>query len=809
MTRFSQPTRLARFPALCGGFFAFWGLLTFDNAACAADDARQVSAAYDKDIKGLIRVACYKCHGPDKQKGDLNLSTIGDGAAALAALKTWHDVAEKVQNGEMPPKKSDPLAAADKAKLLAWIKAAKATAPADPGRVTIRRLNRAEYNNVIRDLTGLDLKPSAEFPEDDVGDGFDNIGDVLTIPPLLMEKYLIAADQVLEKALITEQPTFHVEAAQWSVLDDGKERAPATDAKNVSFTALGEVRGFLSFPVSGRYTVKIKAGGDQAGNEPVMLGVKVDDKLVAPVKVLQKSASVVSVVIDVKRGMRPVAIAFMNPFNEADAAEPLPPAAPVKPGAAKPATPGATAKAPVAPAKSAKAPRVRALTVESFDLIGPPTPALPESHRRIMIARPDAKTAKRDAAKSILEAFATRAYRRPITKEQGERLLAVFDVADKNGEVFGEAVRLALKGVLVSPAFLFRIEVDRPGDAAGIYKLDDYDIASRLSFFLWSSLPDEALLDAAKAGKLGSDPSEIERQVARMLKDPKSRALIDNFFTQWLGLRKLSFIQPDSKIFPEFSPELRKDLYDEVIAFVENLMREDRSVLEILDADYSFLNARLAKHYGLPAVPGTALRKVKLTDANRGGVVTMGGILAITSLPTRTSPVKRGKWILEQILGDPPPPPPPMVEALDKGSEGAGVTLTVRQRLERHRADPVCASCHERMDPIGFGLENFDGIGRWRDQDAGNALDTSGVLPSGQQFKGPIELRRIFAERKEQYLACLSGKLLTFALGRGVELSDEPAIQKISDALEANQYRFSVLVTEIAKSYPFLYRKRL
>ncbi|MBA3938478.1 MAG: DUF1587 domain-containing protein, partial [Planctomycetes bacterium] len=347
MSRLRQPTRFARFPALCGGFFAFWGCLTFDNAVCAADDARQVSAAYDKDIKGLIKVACYKCHGPDKQKGDLNLSTIGDGAAALAALKTWHDVAEKVQGGEMPPKKSEPLAAADKAKLLAWIKAAKATAPADPGRVTIRRLNRAEYNNVIRDLTGLDLKPSAEFPEDDVGDGFDNIGDVLTIPPLLMEKYLIAADQVLEKALITEQPTFHVEAAQWSVLDDGKERAPASDAKNVSFTALGEVRGFMSFPVSGRYTVKIKAGGEQAGNEPVMLGVKIDDKLVAPVKVLQKSASVVSVVIDVKRGMRPVAIAFMNPFNEADAAEPLPPtapAAPAKPGTAKPAPPGATAK---------------------------------------------------------------------------------------------------------------------------------------------------------------------------------------------------------------------------------------------------------------------------------------------------------------------------------------------------------------------------------------------------------------------------------------------------------------------------------
>ncbi len=237
MPRPRQPTRPARFPALCGGFFAFWGVATFNTGAAAAEDARQVSAAYDKDIKGLLQTACYKCHGPDKQKGDLNLATIADGAAALAALKTWHDVAEKVAGGEMPPKKADPMAAADKAKLLAWIRAAKATAPADPGRVTIRRLNRAEYNNVIRDLTGLDLKPSAEFPEDDVGDGFDNIGDVLTIPPLLMEKYLIAADQVLEKALITEQPAFHVEAAQWSVLDDGKERAPAPEAKTVSFTA--------------------------------------------------------------------------------------------------------------------------------------------------------------------------------------------------------------------------------------------------------------------------------------------------------------------------------------------------------------------------------------------------------------------------------------------------------------------------------------------------------------------------------------------------------------------------------------------
>jgi hypothetical protein len=295
----------------------------------------------------------------------------------------------------------------------------------------------------------------------------------------------------------------------------------------------------------------------------------------------------------------------------------------------------------------------------------------------------------------------------------------------------------------------------------------------------------------------------------RMLKDPKSRALVDNFASQWLQLRKLNFIEPDVAKFPDFTKDLRKALYDEVTAYVENVMREDRNILEFIDSDYTFVNDRLAKFYGLPPVQGGNLRKVTLLDHNRGGVLTMGGILAITSLPTRTSPVKRGKWVLEQLLGDPPPPPPAMVPPLEKQEEVQdGKKLTVRSRLERHRVDPVCASCHQRMDPIGFGLENFDAIGRWRDMDGADSLDTSGKMPSGQSFRGPVELKAIFMAHKDQFVRCLTEKLLTYALGRGVEEGDDATVDRIGKSVEQNQYKFSSLISEVVKSYPFLNRKK-
>jgi mono/diheme cytochrome c family protein len=790
-------------------------LAALAGSLAPAADQSAVIAAYEKEIVPILKANCYACHGPDKQKGDLNLAVYRSGEAAVKARKVWKQAGENVLTKDMPPEKEKIQPSdAERAKILAWIKALRESEPPDAGRVTVRRLNRLEYNNTIRDLVGVDIKPAAEFPEDDVGDGFDNIGEVLSLPPLLMEKYIIAADQILDKATITEQCVFHAEAEDWKTMEDGKEKAPATPAADepkakgpagATLVTASEVRGFFNFPADGRYTFKIKAGADQAGNEPASLGLKVDDKLMKDGKVTatKTGPGVVSFAVDVKRGMRAISVAFLNPFEEA----PLPPPSD-KPGTAKPPA-AAVPPRPAGPAKPPAKPRVRSVLVDCIDVTGPPTPSMPETHRKIFFVKPDQKLSKTDAAKQIISRFASRAYRRPVSDAQLERLMKLFEVAEKNGQVFEESVRLALKGVLISPSFLFRAEPDRPTkDANGAYALDNYEIASRLSYFLWSSMPDEALFEQAKQGKL-TEPSVLAQETQRLLKDPKARALVDSFGGQWLKLNKINYIEPDLKIFPEFTPEMRKALYDETATYFEMIMREDRSVLEFIDSDYAYLNDKLAKLYGIPGVNGPNLRKVQLTDRNRGGLLGQGAILAITSMPTRTSPVKRGKWVLEQLLNDPPPPPPPMVEALEKQSDTAEVhNLSLRAKMERHRTDPVCNSCHKVMDAIGFGLENFDAMGRWREKDGnGNALDTAGKMPSGAGFRSPSELKGVFMSNKDKFARCVTEKMLTYALGRGMEYYDEATVDKIAKSLEQNGYRFSVLVTEITRSYPFLYRR--
>ena len=775
----------------------------------AADTAAAKAAAhavYDKEIVQLLATYCHQCHGDKKQKGDLDLQHFKTGAEADPARKVWKRVVEQLQARDMPPEKEKQPSDAERAKVVAWVKSLGAADAPDSGRVTVRRLNRLEYNNTIRDLIGLDFKPADDFPEDDVGNGFDNIGDVLSLPPLLMEKYLIAADQILDRAVVVEQPSFDIDLLAWPLLADGKPMAKPTadpDKKGkdegVTVTVASEVRGLVAFPSAGRYTVKVRAAADQAGTEPAQMGIKIDDKMVADVKVMAKKPAPVTLTFDAPRGLHAVSVTFMNPFSE----PPVDEAKDAKP------VPGALPGTKKKPAE----PRVRALTMVSMDLKGPRvTP--PPSHKRIFTVRPDAKNkdqiaAGREAAKHILGAFASRAYRRPVTEAQLERLLHLYDTAAKNGQVFEECVRLGLKGVLVSPSFLFRVEPDRETkDPSGIYPLDDYEVASRLSYFLWSSMPDDALFELAKQGKL-RDPAVIEQQVQRMLKDPKSAALVQGFAGQWLELRKMEHLAPDTKVFPEFTDDLRKALTEETSSYFTSIMREDHSVLEFIDSDYAFLNDKLAKLYGISGVVGSQFRKVQLTDRNRGGLLGQGAILALTSMPTRTSPVKRGKWVLEQLLGDPPPPPPPMVEALDKQGEKHDVSkLSLRERMALHRTDPTCNSCHKVMDAIGFGLENFDALGRWRDKDAGGGLiDSAGKLPSGASFGSPAELKRIFIETKDKFVTNLTEKMLTYALGRGMEYYDAPTIDKIVTTMAANDNRFSVLVVEIARSYAFLYRR--
>ena len=397
----------------------------------------------------------------------------------------------------------------------------------------------------------------------------------------------------------------------------------------------------------------------------------------------------------------------------------------------------------------------------------------------------------------MIRNFATRAFRRPVRDDEVKRLMALWSSADEAGDSFDKSIHFALQAVLTSPHFLFRVELDPRPDEKGIHTLNEYELATRLSYFLWSSMPDDELFALAAKGELRKN---LDAQVKRMLKDPKSRALVDNFAGQWLQLRLLYSHTPNTDLFPAWDEPLRSAMIQETEQFFEHIMREDRSMLEFLDADYTFVNERLAKHYGMKDVKGDQFRRVELKGEQRGGLLTQASILTITSYPDRTSPVQRGKWVLETLLGTPPPPPPPDVVPLADQKELKG---TLRQKMEQHRVNPACASCHQRMDPIGFGLENFDAIGRWRTNDGKDSIDPSGTLPSGKSFKGAKELKDLLKSQPKLFSRCVTDRLLTYALGRGLERYDRCAVNDIAAALEQNDFRFSVLITEIVKSDPF------
>jgi len=449
--------------------------------------------------------------------------------------------------------------------------------------------------------------------------------------------------------------------------------------------------------------------------------------------------------------------------------------------------------------------RDRNLVVDYLEIIGPiddVTSSLPESHRRIMIAKPSGGN-EFDAARKVIENFTRRAYRRPVSADEVERLLRLFRMAQEDGAPFEVGIQLALQAVLVSPHFLFRVEMDKPPAAYGAYALNDYELASRLSYFLWSSMPDDELFEQARRGTLRQ---EIEPQVRRMLRDPKSRALVDNFAGQWLQIRSMDLMTPDKRLFPEFDDELRSAMKTETELFFEDILREDRSLLDFLTADFTYLNERLARHYGIEGVRGSEFRRVSLEGNQRGGVLTQGSILTLTSNATRTSPVKRGKWVLDNLLGTPPSPPPAGVEELSEAEEVV-LSGSLRKRMEMHRSNASCASCHSQMDPLGFGLENYNAIGAWRTQDGKFPIDASGTLPGGKHFAGPHELKQILRSRQSQFARCMSEKMLTYALGRGLELYDRCTVDQIADRLAEADYRFSALILEIAKSDPFQMRR--
>jgi len=786
-------------------------LVGADTSTAAQREAlgTKAEAAYVEHVKPLLATYCVKCHGGEKTKGDLNLANYKNGAQAVGARTVWGKVAAELHHSEMPPGKEKQPTADERKAITTWIASLRRLDPPDPGRVTFRRLNRAEYNNTVRDLLGLDAKPAADFPPDDVGDGFDNIADVLSLSPLLMEKYLLAADAVLENIVADDQVKFEHAASELPAIIDGKNDAgkplkldPTADkeaqreARCRTLAVPGEIFTQFSVLKEGKFTIKIRAGAEQAGNEPARLAVKIDGQVVGELKVTAKAKSPGQLTCSatLPPGAKRLSLIFLNPFTD-----PPPEVKPVDPKAPKP-----VAGKP----KDPPAPRTRSVTIEEIEVTGPPGERVTDLHKRLFVAVPGKDLSARDAATKIAEQFAARAFRRPANKEQLDLLMKVFDLADSQGETFSESVKLMVKAALISPEFYFRIEEDRKSDADGVYRLDAWELASRLSYFLWSSMPDDELFATAKDGSL-LDPKVQEFQVRRMIANPKTRALVDNFGGQWLRLRTIFEVTPDEKKYPEMTSDLRQAMYEEGALVFDAILREGRSIVDFIDTDFTFLNERLAKHYGISGVSGPAMRKVTLTDRNRGGIITMGSVLTVTSNPTRTSPVKRGKWVMEEILGTPPPPPPPMVEALDKEGDTATASMTLRQRMERHRQDPTCASCHVVMDAIGFGLENFDAIGRWRDKDAdaGVLVDTSGELPGNQKFSSPSQLKQLFLTRRDDFCRTLAEKMLVYALGRKTGFNDQDAIDAITTATIKDGYRLDRLVVTIAQSYPFQYRR--
>jgi hypothetical protein len=729
----------------------------------------------------------------DRESGSFtNLTPIGKCLTSVRSQqKTWERVREYVEGGVMPPEERPQPSHEEAARLTQWIKSAlkpeECGRTFDPGRVTIRRLNRAEYNNTVRDLIGIDFHPADDFPSDDVGYGFDNIGDVLTMPPILMEKYLAAAEAVSQEAIVVEPSAKGSKKSYTSAtLGADSGGSPRGDG-SLGLASEGEITVIHAFPRNGHYVIRVRAAGDQAGPEPVKMEVRIDGKSLKKFDVTAPSGKRQDFQTkqNLRGGARRLSVAFLNDYYEPNAPDPKQ--------------------------------RDRNLIVDSIEVDGPlysPGDPLPESHRRIIFRTAKTKSDVPDAARAIVEKLAARAYRRPVTTSELAKLVKLVDLAIQNGDGFTRGIQLAVQAVLVSPEFLFRVELDSRGKkitgktgaapAAG-QSIGDFELASRISYFLWSSMPDDELWRVTVDGSLRS-PEVLDKHVRRMLRDPKAQALVDNFAGQWLQLRNLRSVNPDRSAYPNFDEPLRQAMIRETELFFGAVMRGDLSLLDFLDADFTFVNERLARHYGIPGVKGAQFRRVKLKDRQRGGLVTQASILTVTSNPTRTSPVKRGKWVLEQLLGTPPPPPPPNVPTLQEDQK-ALTAATVRLRMEQHRAKASCAVCHSKLDPLGFGLENYDAVGGWRDQDGGAAVDSSGTLPSGESFRGPEELKKILKAHKHQFTRCLTEKMLTYALGRGLEEYDRCAVDQIVKSLEADRYRFSTLILAIVKSDPFQKRR--
>ena len=924
-------------------------LIAVGQSARPQPAAAKPTVSFESAVEPFLAKNCYGCHNEKLSSGRLNLTQFKTKAAMDADPDRWELVLKRLKAGEMPPQPMPRPNEAELHTVTTWIEGELdrvSLAKPDPGRVTARRLNRAEYNYTVKDLLGVDYRPADDFPQDDTGYGFDTIGDVLSLSTVQMEKYLSAAESVARTAVYGPQ---NAKPAMARYQPLGRRRPgdfddlffnthPWLSVTNYDETGLSMPNSFHVmhfFPVTGDYVIRATPdnGSRPPGSEALEMAAFVDGKVVGTTSIDgQLEGKTQEFHARIAEGEHWIAVGFPRQFeglpvlygakNPSKRPAPVggrrgglngapggggggrgvpngapgaaaPPGAPAgaRPNPANPVTaPVTTASANTPPAAGRGPAAAAPVTLTGAPpgdpgLTGPPgagrggaggapgrggrgganagaaanddsvssvfftPPGAPPGTR---LARPDnmgiqsleiggpanpdvhpsAESKKAifvcdihaaGCTRTIIGNLARRAYRRPITPQEADELVAQMTRVKQRGDSPEEQLVVGIEAILVSPNFLFRIEKDhaaktvapaaalaaKPSAAttptlSDSHYLNDYELASRLSYFLWSSMPDDDLLRAAERGALRR-PEVMEAQVRRMLQDPKVSRLVENFGGQWLQFRGLESHTPDFYLYPAFDNYLRISMVEETQLFFENLIKQDRNILEFLDADYTFVNEYLGQYYGLHDVKGPEFRKVSLVDTPRRGILGQASMLTMSSYGNRTSVVLRGKWVLENLLNAPPPPPPPNVPDLEQTKIGADATL--RQRMEAHRDNPVCASCHSKMDPIGFGLENFDAIGNWREKDGKSPIDASGKLPDGRTFNGPVELAKMLRSQSDAFAECMAEKMMTYALGRGLEAYDRPALKKIIAGVNAGQYKFSSLALEITKSMPFQMRK--
>ena len=797
--------------------------------------ATTVAAAASQ--QALVDTYCVTCHNKRTKAAGLLLDEARiDPPSADADI--WEKVVKKLNTGAMPPAGSPRPDAQALNGLVSWLETslddAAATSP-NPGRPAVHRLNRAEYANAIRDLLALEVDAPSLLPADTSGFGFDNVADVLSVSSGLLERYMAAARKI--SRLAVGDPTIKPGVQSYSLpymvlLQDARM------GDDLPFGSRGGTAVRHMFPVDGEYVVRVVLQRGYLDTEPrglptaEQIDIRLDGERLGLMTVGGPDAMGPSpyseaprpaadgglfVRFATKAGPHTIGVSFQNRTWAPEGIGPS-------------RFPAASFGTQHAKGSGVSTGRVE-MAVDSVHVEGPfkaTRPVMTDSRRRIFVCDPTpptalsrqapapptassrqapASVAREDAcAKTILSTLARRAYRRAASPDDVATLMEFYRTG--RAEVgFDTGIQRALERVLISPYFIYRVEEDPAGVAPGAaYRLSDVELASRLSFFLWSSIPDDRLLDVALAGRL-REPAVLEAQVRRMLADSRSRAFTQNFFSQWLFTRNMRLHRPDQKAFMDFDENLREAFITETELFVDSQVREDRPVMELLTGNYTFVNERLARHYGVPNIYGPRFRRVALPGNGRAGILGQGSLLTVTSMSTRTSPVKRGAWLLEHLLGTPPPPPPPNVPPLPESTDGQKVLTSVRERMEQHRKNPVCATCHSKMDPLGFALENFDGVGQWRDRDGASVVDASGTLPDGSKFSGPSEFRQALLRLPEMLVSTATTKLMTYAMGRGVEASDMPAVRKILRETAPGQYRWSALILGVVRSQPFQMRR--